>query len=243
MKEKVWAAGFLCAAVASTASAYPTAAPEGVTVQLQGEASLTVPNDEAVVVFSAEAQRPLAEEASDTVVKQANLATEALKAFGLAVTVQTQDLSTWPVYTRAKEGKVPEPGAWAAKETVRVTVKDVTRISDVMAAAAQHMNFDGVTFSVSKKARLEQNDALIRAAVADAGRKAEVVAQSMGLTAKHVRVESMNIGQRSGPNVRYYAAPAMKSADAVNAARVTPQMSAGTSDVSLYVTMQVKITP
>ena len=51
------------------------------------------------------------------------------------------------------------------------------------------------------------------------------------------------IGQRSGPNVRYYAAPAMKSADAVNAARVTPQMSAGTSDVSLYVTMQVKITP
>ena len=35
----------------------------------------------------------------------------------------------------------------------------------------------------------------------------------------------------------------MKSADAVNAARVTPQMSAGTSDVSLYVTMQVKITP
>ena len=239
--KKELTAGLICAAMAGGAAAFPAAADEGVTVQIQGEASLTVPNDEVLVTFSVEAQRPKASEASDAVLKQGNLASEALKRFGGRITVETNDLSTWPVYAKAKEGEVPVPGAWGARETIRVTVRDVTAVSDVMAAAAEHMNYDGITFRVSKKARLEQNEALIRAAMADAARKAEVVAESFGLTPASVRIQSVNVGQRSGGSVRYYAAPAMKSADMVNAARVSPQMSAGTTDVSLYVTVQAKI--
>ena len=63
--KKELTAGLVCAAMAGGAMAFPAAADEGVTVQIQGEASLTVPNDEALVTFSVEAQRPKASEASE----------------------------------------------------------------------------------------------------------------------------------------------------------------------------------
>ena len=87
--KKELTAGLICAAMAGGAAAFPAAADEGVTVQIQGEASLTVPNDEALVTFSVEAQRPKASEASDAVLKQGNLASEALKRFGGRITVET----------------------------------------------------------------------------------------------------------------------------------------------------------
>ena len=137
MKKTVLALSAAAVCVASAAPVLaegqnPMTAP--VQISMQGEASMTVANDEAVILFSAESRRPDAVSASNDAAKRGNAAIEALKRFSDKIDVGTTGLSTNPVYTRAKEGEVSEIGAWEARETLRVTVRDVSVVSDVLAA-------------------------------------------------------------------------------------------------------------
>lgn len=155
MKKPVLA---LCAAAVCVASAAPVLAAgqnpmtAPVQISMQGEASMTVANDEAVILFSAESRRPDAVSASNDAARRGNAAIEALKRFGDKIDVRTTGLSTNPVYSHVKEGEVSEIGAWEARETLRVTVRDVSVVSDVLAAVVGHMNYEGITFRVSDKA-------------------------------------------------------------------------------------------
>ena len=159
MKKTVLALSAAAVCVASAAPVLaegqnPMTAP--VQISMQGEASMTVANDEAVILFSAESRRPDAVSASNDAAKRGNAAIEALKRFSDKIDVGTTGLSTNPVYTRAKEGEVSEIGAWEARETLRVTVRDVSVVSDVLAAVVGHMNYEGITFRVSDKAERAQ---------------------------------------------------------------------------------------
>ena len=90
----------LSAAAVCVASAAPVLA-EGqnpmtapVQISMQGEASMTVANDEAVILFSAESRRPDAVSASNDAAKRGNAAIEALKRFSEKIDVGTTGLST-----------------------------------------------------------------------------------------------------------------------------------------------------
>ena len=197
----------LCASMLMPATLWAAASvpgtPAPVQITLQGEASLTVPNDEAVIVFSAEHQEKTPSDATDEVVKRGNGAVAALKGFGSGIEAETTGLTTHPVYTRAPEGGVSEIGAWQARETIRVTVRDVKRVPDVLAAVSPYMAYDGITFRVSDEAQRRQRDALIRAAVADALRQAGVVADSLGRRADELSVASVRVGTHGDGGRRY----------------------------------------
>ena len=232
MKKTVLALSAAAVCVASAAPVLaegqnPMTAP--VQISMQGEASMTVANDEAVILFSAESRRPDAVSASNDAAKRGNAAIEALKRFSDKIDVGTTGLSTNPVYTRAKEGEVSEIGAWEARETLRVTVRDVSVVSDVLAAVVGHMNYEGITFRVSDKAERAQRDELLKAAVADALRQAGIVAESIGRKSSDVSVASVRIGSRGAGGPRYYAAPMMKAERA--SANVAPAVVAGTTAV------------
>ena len=234
MKKTVLALSAAAVCVASAAPVLaegqnPMTAP--VQISMQGEASMTVANDEAVILFSAESRRPDAVSASNDAAKRGNAAIEALKRFSDKIDVGTTGLSTNPVYTRAKEGEVSEIGAWEARETLRVT--------DVLAAVVGHMNYEGITFRVSDKAERAQRDELLKAAVADALRQAGIVAESIGRKSSNVSVASVRIGSHSAGGPRYYAAPMMKAERA--SANVAPAVSAGTTEVSLTVTVEARL--
>ena len=231
------------AAGASPAGSAPMPSDAGAVVTLPGSASVTLKNDEATIVFTAESQKPDARAAQAEVTQAADKALAALAAFDQeAVVAETTGLSTWPVYRKAKEGEVATVGAWGVRETVTVKVKDVALVSKVLEAAGRTMNYDGISFGVSTKARDEADDKLLEAAVADAGRSAEIIARTMGLGEKNVRIESISVGGYSAPAVRYYAAP--RALAAANAADVAaPAVSAGTAEVTMRITMQVRITP
>ena len=241
MKKTVLALSAAAVCVASAAPVLaegqnPMTAP--VQISMQGEASMTVANDEAVILFSAESRRPDAVSASNDAAKRGNAAIEALKRFSDKIDVGTTGLSTNPVYTRAKEGEVSEIGAWEARETLRVTVRDVSVVSDVLAAVVGHMNYEGITFRVSDKAERAQRDELLKAAVADALRQAGIVAESIGRKSSDVSVASVRIGSHSAGGPRYYAAPMMKAERA--SANVAPAVIAGTAEVSLTVTVEAQ---
>ena len=239
MKKTVLALSAAAVCVASAAPVLaegqnPMTAP--VQISMQGEASMTVANDEAVILFSAESRRPDAVSASNDAAKRGNAAIEALKRFSDKIDVGTTGLSTNPVYTRAKEGEVSEIGAWEARETLRVTVRDVSVVSDVLAAVVGHMNYEGITFRVSDKAERAQRDGMD---VADALRQAGIVAESIGRKSSDVSVASVRIGSHSAGGPRYYAAPMMKAERA--SANVAPAVSAGTTEVSLTVTVEARL--
>ena len=251
MKKTVLALSAAAVCVASAAPVLaegqnPMTAP--VQISMQGEASMTVANDEAVILFSAESRRPDAVSASNDADKRGNAAIEALKRFSDKIDVGTTGLSTNPVYTRAKEGEVSEIGAWEARETLRVTVRDVSVVSDVLAAVVGHMNYEGITFRVSDKAERAQRDdhsggvlggISDGSAVADALRQAGIVAESIGRKSSDVSVASVRIGSHSAGGPRYYAAPMMKAERA--SANVAPAVSAGTTEVSLTVTVEARL--
>ena len=82
--------------------------------------------------------------------------------------------------TRAKEGETSEIAAWGARQTLRVTVRDLKLASAVMSAAGKSMNYDGVTFSVSRAVREAAQDELLAEAVKRATERAVTAAQALG---------------------------------------------------------------
>ncbi len=174
-------------------------------------------------------------------VAAANAALDALKAFGPKAVAETNDFSTWPVYTRAKEGETPTIGAWGARQTIRVKVKDVTEVSKILEAAGKTMGYDGIAFGVSKDVQRRTNDELLAEAIADASSRAVIAAKALGLGEENVAIEQLTVGSGNAPSVRYYAAA--RAANDVALKSAAPAVSAGTSDVTLRVTMQVRIRP
>ena len=144
--------------------------------------------------------------------------------------------------TKAKEGEVSQIGAWSAKQSIRVTVRDIALSSKVMEAAGKTMKFDGVAFSVSRPVRQAATDALLSEAIRNASDRAVIAAKSLGLGEKNVRIEGIQVSGASGPSPRYYAQPQMLMARAaMNDA--APVVSSGTADVALTVTLTVRIIP
>lgn len=215
-------------------------AAKAIQMTMEGEARMTVPNDEAIVVLTAQSQQKDVNAATDEVLRRGDVVTKALKALGSNVVVETTGLSTQPVYTRAKEGEVSEIGAWQARQTLRVTVRDVKLVSKVLSAAGDDMTYDGIQFRVSDCAQNAQQDALIRQAVSDAMRQAHVVAQSIGRKASELEVTNIRVGSVSDGGRRYYAAP-MLASESASTHRAVPQVSAGTAEMSLTVVLQAEL--
>ena len=95
MKKTVLALSAAAVCVASAAPVLaegqnPMTAP--VQISMQGEASMTVANDEAVILFSAESRRPDAVSASNDAAKRGNAAIEALKRFSDKIDVGTTEI-------------------------------------------------------------------------------------------------------------------------------------------------------
>lgn len=242
MKVSCAAAAALALAAPLSGYAMPRVADAGLVMTVTGEANRLLANE---ITFTAEAQRPQAQDASDEIIKAGNAAIAALNAINAPagqVEVQTADFSTWPVRTRAKEGETSEIAAWGARQTLRVTVRDLKLASAVMSAAGKSMNYDGVTFSVSRAVREAAQDELLAEAVKRATERAVTAAQALGLEEKNVRIEGIQVSGAAGPSPRYYAQPMMMRAAAANDS-AEAVVSAGSADTALTVSLTVRITP
>lgn len=228
----------------TAAEAAPVLQPQGAVVTLTGEAERVLPNDEALVTFTVERQAPTVDGVTKEVVEAGNAGLAKLQTFDKQkVVVETADFSTWPVYTKAREGEVAVIGAWSARQTIRVTVKDVDLVTDVMKACAETMQYDGITFRVSDAAKKKVETELLEAALNDAKRRAAIVAGNFDLSDEHCQVVSISLGNMPSAPVRYYAAPRMANDMALKSAAAVPAVSAGESTLEMRVGMEVRIQP
>ena len=182
-------AALALAMLALPAVAHPRAAGCGMgagaqapTINVQGEGRASVAPDLATVSLGVTTQAPTAAQAmSDNATRQTAII-EALRAQGLApADLQTQGLSLSPLQDYSREGQPPVITGYQAQNIVTARVRDLTRLGPMLDAmvAAGATDVQGISFSREDAAETE--DRARTEAVAEARRRAEVIARAAGM--------------------------------------------------------------
>nr|WP_111298850.1 SIMPL domain-containing protein [Paracoccus saliphilus] len=158
----------------------PMSGPSRLTVT--GEGQSRIAPDIATVQLGVTSQAESAAAAMEQTSQQQQAVIDALTGAGIdAAQIQTAGLNLNPLM-RYGEGQAPEVTGYQASNLVSVRVSDLARLGEVLDAivTAGANEISGITFSREDGA--EALDEARRTAVADARRKAEVLAEAAGLT-------------------------------------------------------------
>ena len=166
----------LLAAPASAQTVPPPA------ISVTGEATVSVPPDQAQIDGGVTSDAKTAREASDANNAAMGKVLLALKDAGIdEKDYQTSRLSLQPQYAPNRSGPSPVTG-YRASNRVTVRLRDVTKVAaiiDVLVGAGAN-ELGGINFVVSQASKLL--DEAREKAVADARRKAEIYAKAAGVT-------------------------------------------------------------
>ncbi len=213
---------------------------KGITLSINGTASLTVPNDEAQMNWSAMAQASTLQEATSQAVKAMNKGLSQIKAVSDQLQLKTQYINSYPVYGETKGNQTPKIVAWRVTQSLQVIAPDVTLVPKVIESVNGQLALDGLNFSVSDTAKAKYDESLHKLAVADATQRAVWIAQSVGSEASKVQLQSLRFSGSANPRpLNVMMAASAKSAR--DAAVIAPQLEAGTSDLNLTVSAEVLI--
>lgn len=206
-------------------------------VLVTGDAVVQAQPDTAILTVSVVTQSKSALAAQQENARRSERVVGALKeAAGPGAEIKTSGYVLTPqrVY---KENQPPTITGYEARNSVTVTLADLTSVGRVIDAASEAgaNNVDNVSFTLRKeRAALEQS---LREATAEALGKAQAIAQSLGK--RIVRIVEV----REEGTIRPRPVYAMESADIgrVGAAASTP-IEIGTLDVRSQVQLTVEIT-
>ena len=126
---------------------------KGLTLSINGTASLTVPNDEAQMNWSAMAQASTLQEATSRAVKAMNKGLSQIKAVSDQLQLKTQYINSYPVYGETKGNQTPKIVAWRVTQSLQVIAPDVTLVPKVIESVNGELALDGLNFRVSDTAK------------------------------------------------------------------------------------------
>jgi uncharacterized protein YggE len=167
-------AGALLTAPALADSNFPPS------ISVSGEATISVPPDQAEIEAGTTTDAKTAREAADANNVTMNKLLSALKAANIdPKDVQTSRLSLQPQY--APNHTPPTVTGYRASNQVSVRLHDITKIASTIDAlvSAGATDIGGINFTVSNASKL-LDDARMQA-LADAHRKAEIYAKAAGV--------------------------------------------------------------
>jgi uncharacterized protein len=170
------AAGALLAAPARAQNVAPA------TISVTGEATVSVPPDQAEINGGVTTEAKTAHEASEANNVAMGKVLLGLKGAGVAEKdIQTSQLSLQPQNAPNRPGP-PLIIGYRASNRVTIRVRDVTKIANVidMLVGAGANDIGGISFIVSTASKLL--DEAREQAIADARRKAEIYARATGVT-------------------------------------------------------------
>ena len=173
----------LCVATAALRAApalAQTVPPPAISVT--GEATVSVPPDQAQIDGGVNSDAKTAREASDANNAAMGKVLLALKGAGIdEKDYQTSRLSLQPQYAPNRSGPSPIVG-YRASNRVTIRLRDVTKVANVIdvLVGAGATDIGGINFMVSQASKL-LDDAREKA-IADARRKAEIYARAAGVT-------------------------------------------------------------
>jgi uncharacterized protein YggE len=172
-------------ALAQTALASTPVPPqeERGTIQVTGQAQITVPADRVRISFTVETEAPSAGEATEENARKMEAVITAIRAMGFpGMEVETFGYTLRPEYQVSRD----PPGTrtisgYRAENNIRVTLPNVDATGDVLDRAVEaganrvaNLRFEA---SDTREARLD----VLREAVAEAREQAETIASAMGV--------------------------------------------------------------
>ena len=202
-------------------------------ISVTGEATVSVPPDQAQIDGGVTTDAKTAREASDANNAAMGKVLLALKVAGIdEKDYQTSRLSLQPQYAPNHNGPSPVVG-YRASNRVTVRIRDVTKVAsmiDVLVGAGAN-DIGGINFVVSQASKL-LDDARTNA-IADARRKAEIYAKAAGVTLG----EPLSISEESA------ASPVFRSNKmAVGMAATPVAQGEETLSISVSVSWAIKAT-
>lgn len=167
-------------AFALTALAFAPAHAADRLVTVNGEATVNVAPDTAVIRVGVTSAAKTAREASDANGKQMTAVLAAVKDTGIAAKdIQTSRLSLQPQYDPNRSGTARLLGFQATNQ-ITINVRDIDKLAGIIdqAITAGANEMSGLEFVVSQQSKLL--DQARDEAIADARRKAELYAKAAG---------------------------------------------------------------
>lgn len=189
-----FALGIASAALLAAPVLAQTAPPAAISVT--GEATVSVPPDQAQVDGGVATDAKTAREASDANNAAMGRVLLALKGAGIdEKDYQTSRLSLQPQYAPNRSGSSSPIVGYRATNRVTIRVRDVTKLAsmiDVLVGAGAN-DIGGINFMVSQASKLL--DEAREQAIADARRKAQIYAKAAGVTLG----EPLSISEEGSP--------------------------------------------
>ena len=230
----------MSAAMAADSMNGTTLAEKGLTLNVNGVASITVPNDEAQMNWSVSAQAKTLKEATSQAIKAMNEGLSQIKTVSDALKLQTQSMNSYPVYGEVKGNETPKIVAWRVSQSLEVVAPDVQLVPAVIEKVNGTLALNGLNFKVSDAARAKYDESLYKLAVADATQRAVWIAQSVGSDAGKVELQSLRFNSSATPRPINLMMRATGKA-MMDSAVPAPSVEAGTSELNLTVNAEVLI--
>lgn len=206
-------AGIVCASAMADEQHYNQ-------ISLHAEASSEVAYDRMQVTLYSEAQQQdPAQLAAQTTEAMNKALQRARQAKG--VTISQGGRNSYPVYGEDGEKIV----AWRERAELRLESGDFTALSELTADLLKTLKMGSMDFSVSDAIRKQNEDALLKDAVAAFRGRAQLATEALG--GRDYRIVSLNLGSGGyQPVMRNVAMKAME-------AMPSPDIEAGTRQVSI----------
>jgi len=196
------------------------------TISLTGSGSSSAQADQATVNLGVQVISELANEAIGENAETMTAVIEAIKALGVSEDdIVTTSYSVYPQYDWTEDGRVFV--GYSVTNLVQVTVKDLDIVGDVIdaAAVAGANQINGINFELSDTKREELKTNAYIAALGDAQDKADVIAETLGLSISGVQ----SVTEYSYTPVRSYEmyeeAVAMDGARSISTPIVSGELS------------------
>ena len=200
-------------------------APRYNQISLRAEVSKEVARDLMVVTLYSEAQNTdpgkLATQITETMNKAVKQAREVKD-----VKISQGSRNSYPIY----DTKGQKITGWRERAELRLESSDFAALSKLTGELLTDMKMGGMDFAIATPTRKASEDALLKDAVTAFKARAQLATDALG--GKGYKIVNLNLNSNGYPQP-YMRAPMMMKAAAMDSAPVTPEVEAGTSQVSM----------
>ena len=195
-------------------------------VSLRAEASQEVPRDLMIVTLYTEAQN------SDSAKLAAEITTTMNNALNQAkqvkeVTLRQGSRNSFPIY----DNKTQKITGWRERAELRLESTDFAALSKLTGELMQTLKMGNMQFTVANATRKTSEDALLKDAVNAFKARAQLATDALG--GKGYKIVSVNLNSNGYPQPYMRGAMMMKAAAPAMDSAPTPEIEAGTSEVSM----------
>lgn len=205
-------------------------------VSLNAEARRDIDNDliTATLFIEQSDQDPV--RLADQINRKINEALALGKGFK-TVKLRSAGRNTYPLYPQKNRA-----GGWRSRADLSLESRDFAAASKLIGQLQSQLQLSGVSFSVSSEARDKAQNELITEAITAFRARADIVTKNFGM--KSWKIVQTQIGANDmRPMPMYKTAMAVSRMDTMQAEVATPDMSSGSSSVSVTVSGTVKMLP